>query len=1343
MAMVNDNLKSNLFNETSVNSPKEDYSFFEHIPIAIFVQDFSQIKQYIITKAEEQKVDVKSFLLNTPDVIHKINSLHIIKEVNNAAVKLYKAKNKEDLLGNLQKMFTKKSYTGFIKLVLDILLGEKTSKLETVNKTFEGDEIDILINFKVQDGYEETLEKVFVTVENITERVRDRKKLIESENRYKEAQKIAKIGSWSYIYATNELYWSSEAYQLLGIQKSKRKLDLEFYLSFVHEEDKKLVDNFEISYLLKNPHQNFSYRLITSKGELIYLQETRNVICEGNRVIKIIGIFQNITENILAERNLNSTKNLLSNTISSINDGFVILDKNSNYLYVNKKAEILLGKNSSELLGKNIWVEFPEKEGDVFYDSFHKAIETNTTIHFENYFEPWNKWFDNRIIPYKDGVSMFFEEITEKKKAENKIKEAYNIINKSSSVAFLTENKYDFPVVFVSENSKKLFGYSYKEFLSGAIKLHEVIHPDDLPYIRSEVFKLTKSTSKREFKTNPFRIITRQGNIKWLKANIDLIHNEQEEITHIQGIVENITEQKIIEDQLFESNQRLKETFNHTPLASIMWDLDMKVLDWNKSAERIFGYTKEEAIGKSANELILTEDIIEEISEVKKQLLAQKGGFKYTNINKTKNGSIISCDWYNVTLKDVNGNITGMASLVEDITEKIDYKKQIEKSEKKYREIFQKSIDPVFVLNNGIFIEANEAAIKLFGFETKDDLLKIHPSEISPEKQPNGKLSFDEANKVINIAIEKGFHRFIWYHKNAKGRVFPAEVTLTKIEEFSNSISIHAVVKDITDRVKQDTLEDVLYNISKAALTINDFKQFSFFIKKQLELIINTNNFYIALCNKKTGIISTPIFIDEKEEVEDFPAENSLTGYVIKTKKPLLLTNDEHQQLIKKGEVSLIGSSAECWLGVPLIIKDDAIGAIVVQSYNNKDEYNLSDVNLLEFVADQISTTIQRKKKDDELKQALLKAQESDKLKSSFLANMSHEIRTPMNGIIGFSEFLLDPNLKEVNRKKYAKVIINSSKRLLSIVNDILDISKIEAGMVKLNYENVNLNHLLDDLYTFYKPIVEEQNLALIYNKEIDNLKSVVETDKNKLNQILTNLISNAIKFTNEGSIEFGCHIKNNMVEFYVKDTGIGIKEELIDKIFQRFTQADMPKNKQIIGTGLGLAISKKFVELFNGDIWLESSKKGTTVYFTIPYIKKMPNVSTVIEKVKNMVPNQNQKLTILVAEDEEYNRMYINELFSKTNYTIIEAYDGKMAIELFKKEDKIDLVLMDIKMPKMDGIEAMKIIKSLKSIPIIALSAFAMESDKVDALKEGFDNYLTKPINKKALFELINEYAN
>ncbi|NEW79523.1 MAG: GAF domain-containing protein, partial [Gelidibacter sp.] len=306
----------------------------------------------------------------------------------------------------------------------------------------------------------------------------------------------------------------------------------------------------------------------------------------------------------------------------------------------------------------------------------------------------------------------------------------------------------------------------------------------------------------------------------------------------------------------------------------------------------------------------------------------------------------------------------------------------------------------------------------------------------------------------------------------------------TRINEGDNGFTIHVVVSDITERVKKEVLEDVLYNISKAALTIGDFQEFSFFIRNELNKIIDTRNFYIALYNAETDMITTPVFVDDREEVEAFSAKNSLTGYVIKTKKPLILDEGALLDLVKTGEVDLIGELSKIWIGVPLFIQEECIGAIVVQSYINENAFNENDVQLLEFVADQISTTIHRKKVENELNQALLQAQESDRLKSAFLANMSHEIRTPMNGIIGFSELCLDPNITKDKQREYANIVIKSSKRLLSIVNDILDISKIEAGAVTLNLENVNLNKLFDELEAFYKPIAQENNLQLICERK-------------------------------------------------------------------------------------------------------------------------------------------------------------------------------------------------------------------------------------------------------------------
>tara|TARA_R110001583_G_scaffold103863_3_gene251157 strand:- start:44375 stop:48454 length:4080 start_codon:yes stop_codon:yes gene_type:complete len=1320
------------------------FTFFNHAPISLWIEDFSKVKQYAAKLAKEHNTTIKSFLQNNPTIIPELALLVSIKDVNNTALKLYNAKSKEELLSNLNKIFTEKSKEGFAKLIVNVLIGEKKTEIETINKKINGEEFDVLIKFEVIEGSEETLENVVVSVENITDRVKNRKALAESEKRYKESQEIAKIGSWFYCFDTKNLHWSEETYKMLGIEHKNQNLNLEYYLSFIHNDDKKIVEDFTYSSLLKNPNQNLKYRIYTKQGELKYIHEKRSSIIAHGKVVRIVGICQDITERILSEKKLSEAKNILSNTLTNIQDGLVILDHNSNYTYINKKAEDFLGKNSKDLLGKHIWTEFPEKEGDLFFDNYQKALETKKPISFENYFAPWNRWFENRIIPSNDGMLLFFHEITKRKLAENKIKTAYNIINKSPTVAILCENKRNFPVVFASENAENLFGYSYSEFLQNKIEIQKVVYPDDLEYIRTEIFKLAKSKNTTSIKPKPFRVFTKKGKVKWVASNIDAIKDANNTITHIQGIVEDITERKNTEDLFLKNTQRLENQFNNTPLASIIFDLDFKILEWNNSAERIFGYTAEEVKGKDGKDLLTPPHLLSEMKILRKTMFTQTESLKNTNENITKNGNIITCDWYTVILRDTQNTIIGRACLIDDKTESINSKKLLEKSEKKYRSIFEKSIDAVLVIKNDEIVDCNNAAVKVYGYKNRQELLNESPFNLTPEILPDGSSSFLKAQKMMGIALEEGSIRFTCHHQRKGKQIFPSEITFTRLEEQGNNSAIHMVVRDITEKIKQDALEDVLYNISKTALTISDFKKFSLFVRNELHKIIDTSNFYIALYNEETDMITTPVFVDDREEVEEFSAKKSLTGQVIKTKKSLILTKKDHLNLINKGVVDLIGSAAEKWVGVPLLIQNKCIGAIVVQSYDNEYAYTENDVQLLEFVADQISTTILRKNAENDLKNALAKAKESDRLKSSFLANMSHEIRTPMNGIIGFSEFFLDQNLTPENRNKYAKIIINSSKQLLSIVNDILDISKIEAGEIKLNYESVHINKLLNELYEFYTPKAQENNLLLNCAKGLENNQSVIEIDKLKLYQVLNNLLSNAFKFTDEGSIEFGYKLEENKLLFYVKDTGVGIEEKLQDQIFDRFIQANIDLVKKHKGTGLGLAISKKFIELFNGEIWLDSTNKGSTIYFTIPYLKsKTKLITSYIEEQKPKIQVEKQELTILVAEDEIYNMMYINELFSKSNFKIIEAENGEEAVKLSLSNSEIDLVLMDIKMPIMDGNEAMIKIKKVKPLlPIIALSAFAMESDKKAALNNGFDAYLTKPIDKKLLFSIIGKYA-
>jgi PAS domain S-box-containing protein len=388
-----------------------------------------------------------------------------------------------------------------------------------------------------------------------------------------------------------------------------------------------------------------------------------------------------------------------------------------------------------------------------------------------------------------------------------------------------------------------------------------------------------------------------------------------------------------------------------------------------------------------------------------------------------------------------------------------------------------------------------------------------------------------------------------------------------------------------------------------------------------------------------------------------------------------------------------------------------------------------------------VSMDITEKKiAEKELMAAKAKAEESDSLKSAFLANMSHEIRTPLNGIIGFAGLLQKPNLEKEKLLRYAHVINASSQQLLAIINDIIDISKIEAGQLVLNEAPVMLNRLFDELFIVYKELTEKKGLGIILKKDLINEKSRIVVDELKLKQVLGNLLNNALKFTNEGSIESGYTVKNGFIEFYVKDSGIGIPEEFHTVIFERFRQVEIQDVRKYGGTGLGLAITKALVTMMGGEIWLHSAvSRGSTFYFTIPYVKDVNDDHLKI--TKNVSQNKLNWSTksLLVAEDEETNLLFIQELLAETGIKIYSAIDGKQAVELFKLHQEIDLLLLDIKMPLLDGYEVLEIIKKIKpKIKTVAQTAYAMSDDKKKALGAGFDYYITKPVDRNEFFNVL-----
>lgn len=387
----------------------------------------------------------------------------------------------------------------------------------------------------------------------------------------------------------------------------------------------------------------------------------------------------------------------------------------------------------------------------------------------------------------------------------------------------------------------------------------------------------------------------------------------------------------------------------------------------------------------------------------------------------------------------------------------------------------------------------------------------------------------------------------------------------------------------------------------------------------------------------------------------------------------------------------------------------------------------------------------QKTKFINELQIAKTRAEQSDKLKSAFLANMSHEIRTPMNAIIGFSALLSDPTISSENQKDYIKYIQSSGEQLLKLIDDIIDIAKIEAGELKIKKDVTLVNSTIVELQTIFNQLkmMQGKNIDIIINPFYSSSEFAIFTDPTRFRQILTNLINNAYKFTHSGYIEIAYAKYGNTLQFYVKDTGIGIFKNMQDSIFDRFVQADHPKGRQFGGTGLGLTITKHLVNLLGGKIWVNSEPNvGSTFYFTLPFEPVNMEGKLIQDADDNYLMHDDFKfegLEILVAEDNDMNYELAQTILSQKGIIVSRANNGKEAIMACLNNEKLDLILLDMEMPEMSGYEAIGYIRNARpSIPVIAQTAHAMAEDKANCLEIGCNEYISKPIDAQSLFDAI-----
>lgn len=656
--------------------------------------------------------------------------------------------------------------------------------------------------------------------------------------------------------------------------------------------------------------------------------------------------------------------------------------------------------------------------------------------------------------------------------------------------------------------------------------------------------------------------------------------------------------------------------------------------------------------------------------------------------------------------------------------------------EMQFVNIIDKSIDG-FMLNDmdGKLLYVNDALCNILGYD-REELLKMYIRDIEYAESP------EDTHKHLATIIKEGSDRFETIHKRKDSSLIDIEISTSFNPETE---SFYSFVRDLTEKKQKDSIikarEKELKIRKEIAESFIKSEKYGFFnsvlnvLKKDYNCDFGLFGFVDNEENFVVPSMTTEIWdiCEMENKTASFPKEQwgGVWG------KSLL----EKKTIIKNSGMEVPAGHIKIKNAISAVVKkgEELVGLIVLA--NRNDDFTTEDINKLNDTCEYISPLLVASLNELHFKQELIdakeRAEESDELKTAFLANMSHEVRTPLNGILGFLDMFLDPDLDTEERKEYLEIIRSSSDRIVNTFNDIIEISMLESGQVKINLSDFNIIESAESIFKYFNIQAKKQGLRLSLINNTDCKKIVINTDKSKVESILSNYVKNALKFTKKGSIDINISVNDNNIIFAVKDTGIGVDVDKQDIIFDRFVQADSYVTRPYEGIGLGLSISKSYADLLNGKVWVESeSGNGSTFYLSIPY-----DDSAIFEKSITSIKNEREydsDIKILIVEDDLVSQMFIERVLSSNNIPFEQAYNGIEAIQKLKEDDKIGLILMDLKMPKMDGYAATTEIRKFnKKIPIIAQTAFAMPEDKRKAFKAGCTDFLAKPINKK---ELINK---
>ena len=1017
-----------------------------------------------------------------------------------------------------------------------------------------------------------------------------------------------------------------------------------------------------------------------------------------------------IIERKKTEEALRQSRKEFQNYFESGAVGMAVSSADKIWIEVNQKLCRMLGYSREELIGHS-WIEITHHEDIALNLELFQQTSDGERDTYE---------MDKRFIR-KDGIILYVTlsvvcQRNEDGTIHHLISSFVDITERKIAAEALKESEKRFRTLY--ENAP--IGI-YRTTADGQILLANPALVKLLGHKSSREFYQLDPNQKRDFELQYSwawfkEVIERKGKVKGLETEIkrkngSIIHIRESAVVvrddsgnplYYDGTIEDITEQKLAEGALKESRERYKALFDGSPDAILIADAETGMITTaNKAASALLGRSIAELTKMHQSGIhprkITDESITIFNDQVQKSSLKKSLPIEITVLRS--DGVEVPVEIVaNVTTVDGRQAIQGV---FRDITWRKQAEKELKESEEKYRRMVDLSPDAVIIHASGKIVFANPATLYLMKAESLDQIMGVPAINfVHPDYKD---IALERIKKIYQSGEPAGFaeEKFLTLDNEA----VDVEVIGIPINYLGHP-AVQTIARDITKRKKA---EDALKESHEFNSSLLRTLPFGMQIVDETGTILFLDEKFTALFgNKMIGTKCWELYRDDKKQCSDCPLYHTIE---------IGKTSNYEARDVLGGKIFDISHTGMMYKGKKA---------------------------MLEIFQD----ITQRKAEEAELIIAKEKAEESDRLKSAFLATMNHELRTPLNHILGFSS-LIQSGIEAQESMEYASTIEASGKNLLSIIEDIFELSLVEQAKIKVRPQTFSLiDHFMENkssLEEILRVAGKNEQIDLIFNPDSRLLSNYITADRSKINQVLANLFKNAIKFTHSGSIEFGYTIQGkDKLVFYVKDTGIGISKEKQRVIFDFFRQGDDSHTRLYGGIGIGLAISLKITHILNGELVVESEQgKGSKFSFIIPV-----EISDSGKSIKTDSPLKIdldlKGKTILVVEDDPMSMMLVQRFLKATNVNVIEAYEGKEAIEKWRLHPEIDLVLMDLKMPGMDGFEATRRLKSQKyELPIIALTAYSLPSDKLKAIEAGCNSIVAKPLDKMLLFAEIKRMLN